>query len=63
MENEKQTIPFTEEAVKDYLDSAIRKWRRVRQTQQEHIDPTVTCCINVFQSVRTALFGELLPKE
>lgn len=62
---ESNLIPFTEEHIKDYLDNAIRSWRKKR----DKIDPPLsnpedhfmaTCYIDAFQSVRMTLFGELL---
>jgi hypothetical protein len=56
------TVPFTEEAVKQYLDDAIRLWREYK-TQVTTIAATNKAdhYIDAYQSVRTSLFGELLP--
>ena len=52
------TLPFEPEAVKAYLDSCIRYWRA-------HVgNPACKIArvyVDVFQSVRMSLFGELLP--
>ena len=49
-------IPFTREDVKTYLDRCIRRWRSdSRECAMYYVD--------AFQSVRTSLFGELLPQE
>lgn len=74
MGNKKQTIPLTEKAIKAYLDNAIRRWRKRYDAAKpvtaadiptsERIDAAIASCyIDAFQSVRTSLFGELLPKE
>ncbi len=52
-------IEFTEEKVKGYLDDCIRYWRNRRD--KEH-DELAVYYIDAFQSVRTSLFGKLLPK-
>lgn len=66
----KEIIPFTEEHVKEYLDTAIRKWRkrkveaRMLSVGPDNIATTISeCYVDAFQSVRTTLFGELLPTE
>jgi len=59
----RDTIAFTEEAVKEYLDTAIRHWRDVRD-EEKRADSDygmATHYIDAFQSVRISLFGELLP--
>jgi len=55
-------IKFTEEEVKKYLDKCIRYWRKKRDGRGEEAVMAVYY-IDAFQSVRTSLFGELLPKE
>lgn len=49
-------IELTEEAVKAYLDKAIRQWRKSDEYYAIYY-------VDAFQSVRTSLFGLLLPKE
>ena len=51
-----QTVPLEREAVREYLDSCIRYWR-------DYPSPHAQYYIDAFQSVRTSLFGETLPKE
>jgi len=69
-------IPFEEKAVKEYLDNAIRCWRKrtsanntraktlayVDVSELEEEDFMARCYVDAFQSVRMTLFGELLPK-
>ncbi len=63
------TILFTPENVQAYLDSAIVHWREIRgdheaaMDQLTNVPPEVVACIavDVFQSVRTSLFGTTLP--
>lgn len=55
-------VPLTEEAIKKYLDDAIGRWRVLRSTAADHENEhTCACYVDAFQSVRTSLFGELLP--
>ncbi len=55
-----ETVPFEPEAVKAYLDECIRLWRaRVGNPDW----PYAPCYVDAFQSVRTSLFGELLPSD
>jgi hypothetical protein len=50
-------VAFTEDAVKEYLDMCITRWRvNPQHSMREHY-------VNAFQSVRVSLFGELLPVE
>jgi hypothetical protein len=57
-----QTVEFTEEAVKEYLDNAIRKWRQIRTSELEEEGTTIAVYyVDAFQSVRESLFGESLP--
>ena len=60
-----ERVEFTEEAVKAYLDSAIRHWRKRRDEWAERGQADYTACfyIDAVQSVRTSLFGETLPEE
>lgn len=66
-EDKGATIPLGEETIKEYLDGAIRKWRRKRDNPKignarlSRLIPS--CYIDAFQSVRTSLFGETLPEE
>lgn len=70
------TIAFTEEAVREYLDASIKFWRKKRDEahdypgtvpsdlQKERADSQEAMAshyIDAFQSVRSSLFGELLP--
>lgn len=58
-------IPFEKEAVRDYLDTAIRNWRERRthseQQNMKEMDLIASCYVDAFQSVRSSLFGEVLP--
>jgi hypothetical protein len=72
-------IPFEEDAIREYLDSAIRFWHRKRDRSKEEftiaksIDESTKNIlaeaamakyyIDAFQSVRMTLFGELLSVE
>ncbi len=49
------TIDFTEDAVKEYLDECISRWRGCAPTEGRQFS------IDAFQSVRVSIFGELLP--
>ena len=51
------TIPFTEEEVKAYLDRTIRAWRKVNAEGNED----AIFYIDAFQSIRSSIFGETLP--
>jgi len=59
---DRDKVPFTEKDIKDYLDGAIRNWRKIRDESvvDSHIAPYY---VDAFQSVRVSLFGEMLPKE
>ena len=57
MANPNETIDFTEEEVKAYLDAAITHWRGCPPSEMR------SHYVDAFQSVRTSIFGELLPKE
>jgi len=58
--------------IKDYLDNCIMWWRSARRNSESNISDKngqiydVDLCIHyidAFQSVRSSIFGELLPKE
>ena len=61
-----ETVEFTKEAIGEYIDDAIRAWRLKRDSgiktpfdaEQSHI---ASHYVDAYQSVRTSLFGELLP--
>lgn len=55
-----ETVPFKQEAIKDYLDQCITFWRK---QQKDTSDEKAVYYIDAFQSVRTSLFGELLQEE
>jgi len=63
------TVPFTEEDVKAYLDECIVYWRKTRNKKIKKVPEDMeefkmsVHYIDAFQSVRTSLFGELLPAE
>ncbi len=48
-------VAFTEEAVKEYLDMCITRWRKNPQHEMR------AYYVDAFQKVRVSLFGELLP--
>lgn len=52
------TVPFTEEGVKKYLDKVITYWRMCDATPEMRRD-----YIDAYQRVRVTLFGEELPPE
>lgn len=59
------TVEFTEEAIQDYLDNAIRAWRTQRDRAHGPEGDTAQRImaehyVDAFQSVRTSLFGETL---
>jgi len=58
-----ETVEFTQEAVKGYLDMCIHTWRRKRQdaTSDDDEKQMAIYYVDAFQSVRVSLFGELLP--
>jgi hypothetical protein len=52
-----KTIPFTKTDIKEYLDRCIEFWRAKREAG----DVLADSYIDAFQSVRTTIFGEVLP--
>lgn len=78
MSNVANTIDVNNpDAIKEYLDNAITKWRTKREeskkgylqallrTEEIEFDKELlisSCYIDAFQSVRVSLFGELLPE-
>lgn len=56
-------IPLEEQAVAEYLDDAIRSWRRRKQDAAGEDRLVAECYIDAFQSVRTSLLGSTLPRE
>lgn len=50
-----------EDAVRDYLDSVIRMWRRQRD-ESGSLAEVAPCYIDAFQSARASLLGERLPE-
>lgn len=57
----KQTsrVPFTEDAIKEYLDEAIKRYREIRDAKGAD-SIMMPYYIDAYQSVRTSLFGEVL---
>lgn len=54
----KNLVPLTRSAILDYLDAAIRSWRRERDGgERAELAPYY---IDAYQSVRSSLFGETL---
>ena len=58
-------IPITEKAIKKYLDSCITKWREFRDCPEnsDKMRDRARCYVDVYQSVRTSLFGNTLKKR
>ncbi len=55
-------MPLTHDGIKDYLDDAIRHWRKKRDNATTDEDKLMAVCyVDAFQSVRVSVFGELLP--
>jgi hypothetical protein len=50
------TIEFTKEDIKEYLDNCIVYWRNAKEDYSIYY-------VDAFQSVRFSLFGELLEGE
>ena len=57
------TIEFTPEAVKQYLVAAVQKWRCLRDDPEYGDWPMASHYIDAFQSMRTTLFGTLVPEK
>ena len=54
-------VPFEKEKVKEYLDDAIKVWRKRKEEAKNEEDKLIAICyVDAFQSVRISLFGELL---
>lgn len=52
------------EELKEYLDEAIRSWRRRKNKADSDQDVLIArCYIDAFQSVRVSVFGSTLPLE
>lgn len=56
-DEEDTRVEFSEEAVRAYLDRAIRYWRKVRDAEGSY---PVGIYVDAFQAVRLSLFGECL---
>jgi hypothetical protein len=61
-------VEFTLDAVREYLDGCIweaRRWRDKPRNdggvQDGHEYLMARCYVDAYQSVRTSIFGELLP--
>ncbi len=50
-------IPFTKADIRAYLDRCIQHWR-IKRDEGDNLAP---CYIDAFQSVRSTIFGEILP--
>ncbi|MHA1950298.1 MAG: hypothetical protein ACW99G_14740 [Candidatus Thorarchaeota archaeon] len=50
------TVEFTKEDVKEYIDNAIAYWRLSRESYGIYY-------VDAYQSLRMSLFGELLSDE
>jgi hypothetical protein len=52
------------EELQEYLDEAIRSWRRRKGKAKSDEDMLIArCYIDAFQSVRVSVFGSTLPQE
>ena len=57
-------MPLTHDGIKDYLDDAIRHWRKKIDNATTDEDKLMAVCyVDAFRSVRVSVFGELLPLE
>lgn len=64
VEPEPDAIVAFREDVKGDLDQCIKHWRNVRDTSDSRSKRMLAAhYIDVFQSVRNSLFGEMLPSE
>ena len=61
----KEKLPFTENAVKKYLDECIGLWRNKKiaalTLHNEFNIVQAQSYVDAFQSVRTSIFGETKP--
>lgn len=60
-----ETVVFTEQAIRDHLDACIRLWRErlVRADGTTVLPLQAASYIDAYQSMRVALFGDILPVE
>lgn len=56
-------MKLTEQEALAYIDACIRRWRRIRDRHETEGTSLEECYVDAFQSVRSSLFGELLPEE
>lgn len=63
MSNKEEVVKFTKVDVLDYLDTTIMFWRKKRDAgdEDDEMAEYYKYYIDAYQSVRTSLFGELLP--
>lgn len=55
-------LAFSEDAIRQYLDDAIRSWRHKRDSVSSGRDRAIHY-VDAFQSVRSSIFGETLPVD
>jgi hypothetical protein len=55
------TVPFDVDSVKAFLDTAITRWRKLRESNDQFMANISPYYIDAYQSIRTSLFGETLP--
>lgn len=63
-EPDDETIAFEPDAVRDWIDSCIRLWRRKRDEARTGSVEDMEMAehyVDAYQSMRTSLFGETLP--
>lgn len=64
-----ERLPFEEDAVRDHLDACIRLWRERRDEAEANPgaseeDVALTeHYVDAYQSMRTSIFGEVLPPD
>ena len=57
------TVSFTENDIKEYLDKAIKRWRKVLKNNNHPDNEIAIYYCDAFQSVRISLFGEALLQD
>lgn len=54
-------IQMTIVEIQEYLDEAINKWRDIRDDESHEHNHMAIYYIDAFQSVRSSIFGDVLP--
>lgn len=59
------TVNWSKEEIKNYLDECIIAWREIRDNDAKRpenlSERDCICYVDAYQSVRTSLFGSTLP--